>query len=629
MKLYIPLGEGRREIRVVTIASRPGRSLRCKFRIFQLRDQSTALRYTALSYVWGSEDATEEIVVNDIPLRIRRNLYNALCRIWTHEPGIAVWADAICINQKNLSEKADQVQLMNSIYQDADYVSVWLGEEEYGTRQAWNVIYTSPTLVRDRGEEETGTPQPWDVGSRFPTFRRDEDVTMQDRQLILALNDLGTRPWYSRCWTFQEIVLARTANVLCGELIMPWNRFEDNLLRLAVSLSRKWKPLLSSSINNLRLLQQARRLKRDDPGLFLDMLITSGLREASNPRDKIYSLLGLPQVHKLVSIPISYTCSIAVVYTNATRCCIELTQNLRALRGAGLRFSLSTQNIASIDNEYSTMGSGDKFTYTGEQAGLTEHEWPSWVPNWSDPGIITLLDEKSDSCELQRQIETQIQPKVTILASPSDGTTIELGGIALGYVTPPAETKDGLSVASFPTCLGTRIKHPFDEDDLAPIDLYLRACLELRDGTENQITALSPRRNYSLKLKELAIQKALNKLNLHKTQQCSCFRSRRKLRLSKSRTASLPLNLLARYSNSWGIKSNDLICLLHGSSDFFILRRRAVDHHHQDKTSKDRNDTKSIPHFSLIASIINNNNDEIAHSFVVNITRFAASFLLV
>ena len=625
MKLYKPLGEGRREIRVVTLVSdvlRPERGLRCKFRIFQLCDQLTALRYTALSYVWGSEGATEEIVVNDIPIRIRRNLYQALCRIWTHEPGIAVWADAICINQKNLLEKADQVQLMNLIYQDADYVSVWLGEEEYGTRQAWNVIYTSPTLVRDRGEEATGTPQPWDVGSKFPTFRRDEDVTMQDRQLILALNDLGTRPWYSRCWTFQEIVLAKTANVLCGELIMPWNRFEDNLLRLAVSLSRKWKSLLSSSINNLKLLQKARRLKREDPGLFLDMLITNRLREASNPRDKIYSLLGLPQVHKLVSISISYTCSIAVVYTKATRCCIELTQNLRALRGAGLRFSLSTQKTSSIDEENSMMSSGDELKYTGEQAGLTEREWPSWVPNWSDSGIIALLDEKGDSCELQKQIETQIQPKV-VLGSPSDGTAIEIGGIALGYVTQPAEMKDGLSVASFPICLGTRVKHSNDEDDLAPIDLYLRACLELREGTESQIDALCPRRNYSLKLKEVAIQKAMDKMKLHDTKQCSCFRGSRKVRMAKLRTDSVPIKVLARYSDSWGIRPDDLICLFHGSYDFFILR--AVDH--QKRTGKDVNDTKSISHFSLITSLINNN--EVAHSFVVNTTRFAASFILV
>jgi hypothetical protein len=41
---------------------------------------------------------------------------------------ITLWVDAICINQKDPDERAQQVSLMSEIYRYADEVLIWLGE---------------------------------------------------------------------------------------------------------------------------------------------------------------------------------------------------------------------------------------------------------------------------------------------------------------------------------------------------------------------------------------------------------------------------------------------------------------------------------------------------------------------
>jgi ABC-type uncharacterized transport system substrate-binding protein len=48
--------------------------------------------------------------------------------------------DAICINQSDKTEKAQQIPLMAEIYARASRVIVWLGEEEKESNQALDVI---------------------------------------------------------------------------------------------------------------------------------------------------------------------------------------------------------------------------------------------------------------------------------------------------------------------------------------------------------------------------------------------------------------------------------------------------------------------------------------------------------
>jgi hypothetical protein len=63
--------------------------------------------YDCLSYVWGSPTLSHEILIGDSTLSITANLDSALRRVRTRsssEP-IPIWADGICINQKDIDER--------------------------------------------------------------------------------------------------------------------------------------------------------------------------------------------------------------------------------------------------------------------------------------------------------------------------------------------------------------------------------------------------------------------------------------------------------------------------------------------------------------------------------------------
>jgi hypothetical protein len=85
-------------------------------------------RYEALSYEWGDPNGKPQtILLNGQPFEIRDNLYQALQSMRPYIPGVPMWIDAICINQKDRHERNHQVRMMSVIYEEAARVRVWLG----------------------------------------------------------------------------------------------------------------------------------------------------------------------------------------------------------------------------------------------------------------------------------------------------------------------------------------------------------------------------------------------------------------------------------------------------------------------------------------------------------------------
>lgn len=93
---------------------------------------SKAPPFTALSYEWGQTE-TSEIIVDNRAFLIRRNLAQGLCALWNCwrredvETQGLFWADALCVDQSNTTERGHQVNLMGSIYLSVETVVVWLG----------------------------------------------------------------------------------------------------------------------------------------------------------------------------------------------------------------------------------------------------------------------------------------------------------------------------------------------------------------------------------------------------------------------------------------------------------------------------------------------------------------------
>ncbi|KAF7959032.1 hypothetical protein EAE96_002549 [Botrytis aclada] len=148
--------------------------------------------YTALSYVWGDARARKTVFINEKPFSITVNLANALTHLRDGERPLRLWADAICIDQKNLGERIQQLGLMREIYRLGRRTVVYLGESEEGVDMLFD---------RMGREGENARLAEWD-GS--------------------AACDVLARSWFTRVWTYQELLLSRDVVVQVGRCRVLW-----------------------------------------------------------------------------------------------------------------------------------------------------------------------------------------------------------------------------------------------------------------------------------------------------------------------------------------------------------------------------------------------------------------------
>ncbi|EUC47155.1 hypothetical protein COCMIDRAFT_90856 [Bipolaris oryzae ATCC 44560] len=96
-------------------------------------------RYITISYTWGHAEVVPNRLIrcNDKLIFISENLFTALRTLRQPDHPILLWADALCINQDDTSERTQQVGLMGEIYRNSKETMIWLGEpaanEDVGT----------------------------------------------------------------------------------------------------------------------------------------------------------------------------------------------------------------------------------------------------------------------------------------------------------------------------------------------------------------------------------------------------------------------------------------------------------------------------------------------------------------
>ncbi|KAL2203445.1 hypothetical protein CC79DRAFT_1279122, partial [Sarocladium strictum] len=113
------------DIRLLDILpGRSGEPLCISLRIVNL---DTRPDYEALSYVWGDPTITRNLRCNGNDIHVTTNLHDALTQLRLTDRPRTLWADALCINQADLDEKAQQIRIMHLIYRECRCCVVWLG----------------------------------------------------------------------------------------------------------------------------------------------------------------------------------------------------------------------------------------------------------------------------------------------------------------------------------------------------------------------------------------------------------------------------------------------------------------------------------------------------------------------
>ncbi len=288
--------------------------------------------FWALSYVWGDASIRKEINVNGHTVSITSNLFSALRRIQDglespNQSEVLLWADAICINQQDLSERSEQVQLMRSIYQQASLTVAWLG---LGTKnELLGMVALSILSSQIEAAKENGDADDVSWLEDLPDLsRRDYDPqevpdSSTGNYLWDGIEELLKNSYWKRTWTLQEVVLSENLVLMCGSLAIseidlilfldwiqaiharPPSRPEGVDFWLWIWISTAG--FLSNKDVNISM----RLRKHSIQGLkFLHkhaVLFTRKL-QATDPRDKVYGVLGIAD-----------TDSSVVDYSNSTK----------------------------------------------------------------------------------------------------------------------------------------------------------------------------------------------------------------------------------------------------------------------------------------------------------------------
>lgn len=162
------------------------------------------------------------IECNRQPLRITENLKSAIATLRHEDVSLLVWADAICIDQTSIEEKNTQVPLMRLIYGKAAVVQVWLGED--APAKSCEAAFCLLRVLSHAYSE---------LDWKFNIFTKHSGGKALESCKLPALNDpswgsileLVQRPWFSRVWIIQEVVVPRNAILRCGKSKLRWKDF--------------------------------------------------------------------------------------------------------------------------------------------------------------------------------------------------------------------------------------------------------------------------------------------------------------------------------------------------------------------------------------------------------------------
>ncbi|KAI1461696.1 HET-domain-containing protein [Annulohypoxylon moriforme] len=371
--------------------------------------------FVALSYVWGDPSIRKDIYVNGVRMSVTANLESALRELRNHmriQQGFYVWVDALCINQEDLDERGVQVGRMKEIYHTAWHVVIWLGPE--ADRSDLGMLALRYMSVEsERGDVLSKLYERIEFYIvRLPFMQwKHEQTNLNIRKAALnAIHHLLSRPYWRRLWIIQEVVLgSRNSPVLCGgSSILIRDIFKslqvmagdgDALGQYVImsargsnTLKEKWnfnddpyeicEKLWERPVSMAALQALDTSLSTTKKGVY-DALLLSREAKATDERDRIYGILGLPHLARLVKIHPDYNRTAPETFTLFSSRLLS-TGNLNGLR-------LVNSPIPPIGTKYM------KFTHFSRPRKPRfvrghrtihrgcEHGLPSWVICWSCP----------------------------------------------------------------------------------------------------------------------------------------------------------------------------------------------------------------------------------------------------
>ncbi|KAF2852158.1 HET-domain-containing protein [Plenodomus tracheiphilus IPT5] len=339
--------------------------------------------YEAISYVWGDPNITEQVCCNQTWMSVTVNLADALRTFRSLSSTTLVWADAVCINQRDLDERASQVKQMDKVYINARRVITWLGRDPDGIAgDCFQLIVETNTIFDD--EYLRSNAPPWDQPRLTEPYKISTDGAQWAK-----VSTLLQKPWFERVWVVQEVGLAK-------ECTLHWGAHKIDVAHIfEFAHWHGWKASFASIPGILALRLRTGRLfqmyvdvharyanvtswrdtlplikfqgSRKRKGSFPDVLMVGNQLKATDARDHIYAFLGNPYARDKDGQPIvgvDYKKPVDGVFLEVT--C------------AMLQHSSSAPWVLSCLEH-------------NDVQQLRERTAPSWVPQWGQPETLPTL----------------------------------------------------------------------------------------------------------------------------------------------------------------------------------------------------------------------------------------------
>ena len=337
--------------------------------------------YITLSYCWGSSQGQKEVEINGHVVKIGKNLWDFLhqaSQVGLHEKWrIGLWIDALCINQKDVDERNKQVKRMKDIFLQAQGCVSWLGKGSENSDEVLEILFDLSLYNLRTREERLDLMKASRSNKEFFSigFWRD-------------LLELVSRPYWTRLWIIQEIAVSHNnVFIRCGDRQLLWPFFCDAIMTLFSDIewiienaSQKYDALgivdhnigqLYNGMNRITHLSRLafqnledtrnghtrERIIFRDPDLY-HLLWIAIQSEQTDPKDKVYGILGLVDQGIANLVSPNYALTITEIFTDFAKAVIMSTGKLNLL----------------------TM------SRVGGKARLC---LPTWVPDWTVTPIVT------------------------------------------------------------------------------------------------------------------------------------------------------------------------------------------------------------------------------------------------
>jgi hypothetical protein len=269
----------------------------------------------------------------------------------------------LSINQRKNDEKNFAVKQMRKIYQNASRVIVWLGPDRDGQAEL-----AAETIAKMFAYFLARCNPPEDGLDSVPDFlnmltlsglwqsRVNDAMRSQPETVWRALYWYYSHPWFTRTWVIQEVNVKVPISVICGATDMSWNHVTlvASYLEGSGDLGKGNYdfPQYKFDDTNCKFAAAMRAPAFRNVDDFLGTLRVAAVYDVTDPRDRVYGMLGLNGFQEQCNLKPDYNKSKEQIFRELAEYYIRRYNDLTIL------------SFVIYDSRRKRL--------------------PSWVPDWSD-----------------------------------------------------------------------------------------------------------------------------------------------------------------------------------------------------------------------------------------------------